>query len=103
MVNPSATEPGKAEDQGCIVWVITSSSLRAECGAFPPVFCPMPVSQSSVTSEDCAPWGTVRQSQAVTQGRCGESAPGDECPLGWNRDYSLIRSPALEHNLALAH
>lgn len=54
MVNPSATEPGKAEGQGCIVWVITCSSLRAECGGFP-VLCPLPVLQFFIASEDLAP------------------------------------------------
>lgn len=54
MIDPAAIEPGRAEGQGCRGWVITSSSLRAERGGFP-VLCPLPVSQSSVTSEDLAP------------------------------------------------
>lgn len=102
MVNPSAMEPCRVEGQGYLGWGITSSSLRAEHGGYP-VLCPLPVSQSCVTPEDRAPWGTARQHQAVARGSRGEPAPGSECPPGWTGCRSLIRSPALECNLALAH
>lgn len=81
---------------------ITSSPQRAEHGGYL-VLCPLPVSWSCVTPEDCASWGTARQHQAVLWGSRGEPAPGSACPLGWTRCCSLIKSPVLECNLALAH
>ena len=67
------------------------------------MLCSLPVSEPCVTPEDRAPWGTARQHQAAAWGSHRETVPWSECPPGWTGCRSLIRSPALERNLALAH